>query len=55
MSKLLVSAAGSICSVRSIPGEGVPPLTAAEYLFAVGMTLLIVWIVSEVGQRALKG
>jgi hypothetical protein len=29
-------------------------LTAAEYLFAVGMTVVIVWIVAELGENALK-
>jgi hypothetical protein len=29
-------------------------MTASEYVFAVTMTVIIVWVVSEVGQRALK-
>jgi hypothetical protein len=29
-------------------------MTASEYVFAVTMTVVIVWVVAEVGQRALK-
>ena len=41
------------CSVRPIPGEG-NILTAGEYLFAVAMTVVIVWLVAELGHNALK-
>jgi hypothetical protein len=29
-------------------------MTASEYVFAVAMTIVIVWVVAEVGQHALK-
>jgi hypothetical protein len=29
-------------------------MTASEYVFAVAMTIVIVWVVAEVGQNALK-
>jgi hypothetical protein len=29
-------------------------MTASEYVFAVAMTVVIVWVVAEVGQNALK-
>jgi hypothetical protein len=29
-------------------------MTASECIFAIAMTVVIVWIVAEVGQRALK-
>jgi hypothetical protein len=30
------------------------PMTAAEHIFAVAMTVVIVWIVAEVGPNTLK-
>jgi hypothetical protein len=29
-------------------------MTASEYVFAAAMTVVIVWVVAEVGQNALK-
>jgi hypothetical protein len=49
----LVSALGRPCRLRPISGTG-GILTASEYLFAAAMTVVIVWLVAELGQNALK-
>ena len=51
--KLLVSVADRCCSVRA-QFETRGAMTASEYVFAATVTILIVWIVAEVGNNALR-